>query len=124
MGRIKDFLMEAQEMKEEGIDWVTVKQNEIVNVHSGKTSLIYNDLFDMDDLEGDGYIWITTVEGKTYKMPKSSITYVNGNCIRYTSNVYSDDNGESNIIGKRLNSIPIDKITHMVIDQLYGNEEE
>lgn len=124
MGRIKDFLMEAQEMKEEGIDWVTVKQNEIVNVHSGKTSLIYNDLFDMDDLEGDGYIWITTVEGETYKIPKHSITYVSGNCIRYTSNVYSSDSSETNIIGKRLNSIPIDKITHMIIDQLYSNEVE
>lgn len=116
--------MEAQEMKEEGIDWVTVKQNEIVNVHSGKTSLIYNDLFDMDDLEGDGYIWITTVEGETYKIPKHSITYVSGNCIRYTSNVYSSDSSETNIIGKRLNSIPIDKITHMIIDQLYSNEVE
>lgn len=104
MGRVKEQLLEDEEQ-------------EVIQQHSAISSVMYNDMFDMDELENPNlrYVCIVQSIGNTYKthiIPPVDIVYISGLCIRYNKLENSINKGKRAMMV----SIPLDKILYMYLE--------
>lgn len=98
--------------KKANIDWVTIKQNEIIRCHDGTVALIYNDLIDLDDIEDDNTeIVLQLVDNIQLKFKAHQIVNVNGVCITYEK-TYDTYDGKT--VCQTIN-VPMDKIIYSCI---------
>ena len=108
MGRVKEQLLIDEE------------QEELIRQQSGKVSVMYNDLFDMNELDNPSLSHIVIVQSightqKVHYIPVDKIVYISGLCIRYT--YVADD-----VNVKRIVSIPFDKVSYISLE--YTSDEE
>lgn len=98
--------------KKANIDWVTMKQNEIIRCHDGTVALIYNDLIDLDDIEDDNTeIVLQLVDNIQLNFKAHQIVNVNGVCITYEKTYDTYDNKTINHIVH----VSMDKIIYSCI---------
>lgn len=104
--------MNEKDNKSANIDWVTMKQNEIIRCHDGTVALIYNDLIDLDEIEDENTeILLQLIDDIQLKITASQIVNVNGVCLTYEKTYDTYD-------GKTINHIvhvPMDKIIYTQI---------
>lgn len=94
------------------IDWVKMKQNEIVGVHTGEASLVYNDLVDIDEivqLEDTDSIHICLQDDVRLNFFKKDLENINGVCIKFK---VMQDNIDNGTVTKTY-AIPFDKILYI-----------
>ena len=108
MGRVKELLLIDEE------------QEELIKQQSDKVSVMYNDLFDINELDNPSLSHIVIVQSightqKVHYIPVDKIIYISGLCIRY---VYIADD----INAKRVVSIPFDKVSYISLE--YISDEE
>lgn len=127
MGRMKDLLHDIQgnddstdDNKSSKIDWVQMKQNEVVRCHTGTVALMYNDLIDLDEIEDDDTeVLLQLVDDIQLKFKAGQIVKVNGVCLTYKREYDSYD-------GTTLHytiHVPMDKIIYSRITTISGKDD-
>lgn len=109
MGRMKDMLLEKEEE-----DWVEHWRNKHIMADINKTSIIYNDLFNMDDLEDFHMMEIHMDDGNTYYIYPEQIEEITGVNIKWTEYAQLHKGTDMKQV-VALMSIPITHITCMTV---------
>lgn len=94
------------------IDWIRMKQNEIIGIHTGEASLIYNDIVDTDELmqlDDNDTIHICLQDDVRLNFLKKTLEKINGVCIKFK---VTQKNTDSSVVTKTYN-IPFDKILYI-----------
>lgn len=91
-------------------NWIKIKQNEIIGIHNGETSLIYNNL-DIDEilqLEDTDSIHICLQDDVRLNFLKKDLKDINGVCIKLQ---ITQNSIEGNMT--KTYAIPFDKILYI-----------